>query len=55
VYFVVVVPMNRVAERRARGLGPAEDTTKQCPDCLSEIPIAARKCAFCTSEQSVAA
>jgi large conductance mechanosensitive channel len=51
VYFAVVVPMNKQAERRARGLAPAETTSKQCPECLSEIPLAARKCAFCASEQ----
>jgi large conductance mechanosensitive channel len=51
VYFVVVVPMNKVAERRARGQAPEEETAKQCPECLSEIPKAARKCAFCGSEQ----
>ena len=49
IYFVVVVPMNKLAERRARGQGPAEPDAKQCPECLSEIPIAARKCAFCAS------
>lgn len=48
IYFVVVVPMNKLAERRARGADPA---TKTCPECLSEIPHGARKCAFCTSEQ----
>jgi large conductance mechanosensitive channel len=48
IYFIVVVPMNRLAERRARGADP---TTKECPQCLSEIPHAARKCAFCGSEQ----
>lgn len=51
VYFVVVVPMNRLAERRARGEAAAEATSKQCPECLSEIPRPARKCAFCASEQ----
>jgi large conductance mechanosensitive channel len=51
VYFVIVVPMNKVAERRARGQAPEEPTTKQCPECLSEIPKAAHKCAFCTSDQ----
>ena len=51
IYFVVVVPMNKLAERRARGEGPAEPDTKQCPECLSDIPIAARKCAFCASQQ----
>jgi large conductance mechanosensitive channel len=51
VYFVVVVPMNRMAELRARGKAPEDATTKQCPECLSEIPAGAHKCAFCTSEQ----
>ena len=51
VYFVVVVPMNKVAERRARGVPPEEPATKQCPECLSEIPYKARKCAFCASDQ----
>jgi large conductance mechanosensitive channel len=48
IYFVVVLPMNKLAERRARGADPA---TKTCPECLSEIPHGAHKCAFCTSEQ----
>ena len=51
VYFVVVVPMNKLAERRARGKAPEDPTTKQCPECLSEIPAGARRCAFCASEQ----
>ena len=50
IYFVVVVPMNKLAERRARGQAPADATTKQCPECLSEIPIDAKRCAFCTTE-----
>jgi large conductance mechanosensitive channel len=54
IYFVVVVPMNKMAELRARGKAPAEATNKQCPECLSEIPVAARKCAFCASEQDSA-
>jgi large conductance mechanosensitive channel len=49
IYFVVIVPMNKLAERRARGQAPADATTKQCPECLSEIPIEAKRCAFCTS------
>jgi large conductance mechanosensitive channel len=52
IYFVVVVPMNKLAELRARGADP---TTKDCPECLSEIPHGARKCAFCGSEQHDAA
>jgi len=49
VYFVVVAPLNKLAERRARGRDPV---TKQCPECLSEIPHGARKCAFCGSPQN---
>ena len=52
VYYVVVVPMNKMAEVRSRGEDPA---TKVCPECLSEIPHKARKCAFCSSEQHDAA
>jgi large conductance mechanosensitive channel len=51
VYFVIVVPMNKMAELRARGKAPEDPSTKQCPECLSEIPAGARKCAFCASEQ----
>jgi large conductance mechanosensitive channel len=49
IYFVVVVPMNALAARRNRGVAPPDPTTKKCQECLSEIPIAARRCAFCTS------
>lgn len=49
VYFFVVVPMNAWIERRRRGEAPSDPTTKKCPECISEVPIAARRCAFCTS------
>ena len=49
VYFFVVLPVNTVMARLKRGQAPPDPTTKQCPECLSTIPIAARKCAFCTS------
>jgi large conductance mechanosensitive channel len=49
VYFVVVAPVNAIVARRRRGEAPADPTTKKCPECLSEVPIAARRCAFCTS------
>jgi len=49
VYFFVVVPVNAIAARRARGQAPPDPTTKKCPECLSEVAIAARRCAFCTS------
>jgi large conductance mechanosensitive channel len=49
VYFFVVLPINTIQARRARGIAPPYPTTKTCPECLSTIPIAARRCAFCTS------
>lgn len=48
IYFFVVAPMNMIEERRRRGEAPPDPTTKKCPECLSEVPIAARRCAFCT-------
>src|SRR5438874_13560976 len=49
VYFLVVLPVNKLTARMRRCEAPPEPTTKKCPECLSEVPIAARKCAFCTS------
>jgi large conductance mechanosensitive channel len=49
VYFFVVAPVNALVARRHRGEAPPDPTTKKCPECLSEVPIAARRCAFCTS------
>jgi len=49
VYFFVVAPVNALLARRHRGEAPPDPTTKKCTECLSEIPIAARRCAFCTS------
>jgi large conductance mechanosensitive channel len=54
VYFFVVLPINTLEARRARGQAPPDPTTKTCPECLSTIPIAARRCAFCTSTVSAA-
>jgi large conductance mechanosensitive channel len=49
IYFFVVAPVNAIVARRRRGELPADPTTKKCPECLSEVPIAARRCAFCTA------
>ena len=49
VYFFMVAPMNAWKTRAARSAVPADPTSKKCPECLSDIPIAARRCAFCTS------
>lgn len=51
IYFFVVVPYQAMLAR-SRKEPPADPTTKKCPECLSEIPIDARKCAFCTSPQT---
>ncbi|MEV5329780.1 large conductance mechanosensitive channel protein MscL [Nonomuraea fastidiosa] len=47
VYFLVVKPYTHVRERNAAKI---EATTRDCPECLSEIPRAASRCAFCSSE-----
>lgn len=49
VYFFMVAPMNAWTARIRRGEAPPDPTTKKCPECVSEIPIAARRCAFCAS------
>jgi large conductance mechanosensitive channel len=49
VYFFVIVPVNAIMARMKRGEAPPDPTTKTCPECLSVVPIAAKKCAFCTS------
>jgi large conductance mechanosensitive channel len=48
VYYMVVLPVNALVSR-SRKEPPADPTTKKCPECLSEIPIPAKRCAFCTS------
>jgi large conductance mechanosensitive channel len=47
VYFVIVVPVNRLLAHQ-RPAEPQPQTTRKCPECLSDIPIAARRCAYCT-------
>jgi large conductance mechanosensitive channel len=49
VYFFVILPMNALMARMRRGEAPADPTTKECPECLSVIPIAARRCAHCAT------
>jgi large conductance mechanosensitive channel len=48
VYFFVVTPLNALMARVKKAPVPADPTTKKCPECLSEIPIEARRCSFCT-------
>jgi large conductance mechanosensitive channel len=48
VFFFVVRPINWLIARSRRE-PPADPTTKKCSECLSEVPMAATRCAFCTS------
>jgi large conductance mechanosensitive channel len=47
VYFGVVLPLNHLLARLKKPAPPAAPTTKPCPECLSEIPLAAKRCAHC--------
>lgn len=47
VFFFVVKPIN-VLMKRAHEEPAADPTTKKCPECLGEIPLAARRCMHCT-------
>jgi large conductance mechanosensitive channel len=49
IYFFVVLPINALTARMRRGEAPPDPTTRKCPECLSTVPIAAKRCAFCAS------
>src|ERR1019366_4319915 len=49
VYYFVVLPVNTLMARMKKEPPPPDPTTKKCPECQSEIALAARRCAFCTS------
>ncbi len=49
IFFLVVVPLNAFIERSREKPATPDPTTRKCPECLSEIPIAARRCAYCTA------
>ena len=48
IYFFVVIPVNRLIARANKNKKTEDPTTKKCPQCLSEIPVEAKRCAFCT-------
>ena len=50
VYYFVVVPMSRMLPVKAAPAPPPPPPTKSCPECLSEIPLQARRCGHCTSQ-----
>jgi large conductance mechanosensitive channel len=47
VYFFVVVPVNKLLAMSEK---EQEATERECPECLSQIPLAARRCMYCTAE-----
>lgn len=49
IFFFVVKPLNKLQERSARKKTPEDPTEKKCPECLGEIPKAAKRCMYCTS------
>jgi large conductance mechanosensitive channel len=51
VYFLVVAPMGR-SLARLKSSEPKPQPTQKCPECLSDIPAAARRCAYCTAQVS---
>ena len=53
-FFLVVKPVNALMARY-RTEAPTERETHECGECLSEIPVAARRCSFCTAEQPTGA
>jgi len=50
VFFFVVKPVTALTARMQKGPADADETVRDCPECLSPIPRAASRCAFCTVE-----
>lgn len=50
IFFFIIKPMNLLIAR-SRKEKPADDTTKKCTECLSTIPLDAKRCSFCTQAQ----
>ena len=50
VYYFVVVPMQRLMDRFQPDEPQPAPATRECPECLSKIPRAARRCAYCAAQ-----
>lgn len=55
IFFLVVKPVNMLTRRLAAREPHKAAATRECPECLSDIPAAARRCAYCTSTVPAAA
>ena len=53
IYFLIVIPMKYVMSRSEKPAVAEAPTTKTCPQCLSAIPLAATRCAFCTETVAI--
>jgi large conductance mechanosensitive channel len=53
VYFAIVLPLNALMSRLNKPAPASPPSTKTCPECLSEIPLAARRCSHCTQPVEV--
>ena len=50
VYYFLVVPINTLKARAAKGEALPDPTLRSCPECLMEIPLLARRCGHCTAQ-----
>ena len=50
VYYFVVIPVSKLMPVKVAAPPPPPPPTKSCPECLSDIPLKARRCSHCTSQ-----
>jgi large conductance mechanosensitive channel len=55
VFFAIALPYQRYEDRKAARAPKPAATTRECPECLSQIPLKAKRCSFCTSVVTPAA
>ena len=55
VFFAIALPYQRYEDRKAARAPKPAATTRPCPECLSDIPLKAKRCSFCTSSVAPAA
>jgi large conductance mechanosensitive channel len=49
VFFAIALPYQRYVDRKEAKAAKPAPSTRKCPECLSDIPMAAKRCSFCTS------